>query len=476
MHLKKGVEGKSFIGISLIEPENQMEEESQMNSTKLRVTRRRLLKDTGLALLAAGSAPVISAPFISRAMADTKTLSIVQWSHFVPEYDKWFDDFARDWGSKNQIEVTVDHIPVANVAARAAAEASAGSGHDLFGWNGAGGAHLYRKFLVDVTSLVDAVEKKYGKVSVIGRQIGYNQDDKTWSAFPDFYINFPSMYRKSMWDEIGMKPDSWDNVRIGGAKLKAKGHPVGISLGHSNDPNTTWRGLLWSFGGALQDAEAKNVVLNSKETVEAVKFVAALYKEAMTPEVLSWDDSSNNRYLASGIGSMIINPISAYRTYQKANKKGADDTFVMEPPKGPVRRIMGGASEFYGIWKFAKNKEGAIEFLKYYADHWPEAFKASEGYNNPCFANLVPKPMPILSNDPTSTPNDKLAVLQGSDEWSASPGYPGPSWPAVDEVYNDFVICDMMAKAATGAMSAEDSVKWATQQAEAIFKKWHGKI
>ena len=73
---------------------------------------------------------------------------------------------------------------------------------------------------------------------------------------------------------------------------------------------------------------------------------------------------------------------------------------------------MGGAIEYYGIWKFAKNKEGAIEFLKYYADHWPEAFKASEGYNNPCFANLVPKPMPILSNDPTSTPHDKLAILQ----------------------------------------------------------------
>ena len=250
--------------------------------------------------------------------------------------------------------------------------------------------------------LVESVEKKYGKVSTIGRQIGYNQDDKTWSAFPDFYINFPAMYRKSMWDEIGMKPDTWDNVRIGGAKLKAKGHPVGISLGHSNDPNTTWRGLLWSFGGAVQDEAGKKVVLNSKETVEAVKFVAALYKEAMTSEVLSWNDSSNNRYLVSGVGSMIVNPISAYRTFQKLNKKGADDTFVMKPPKGPVRQIMGGASEFYGIWKFAKNKEAAIEFLKYYADHWPEAFKASEGYNNPCFANLVPKPMPILSNDPTS--------------------------------------------------------------------------
>jgi multiple sugar transport system substrate-binding protein len=148
-------------------------------SSLSRVTRRCFLKHTGLAVLAAGSAPVISAPFVSRALADTKTLTMVQWSHFIPAYDKWFDQFAKDWGTKNNIEVTVDHIPVQNVASRAAAEASAGSGHDMFQWNGAGGPHLYRKFLVDVTSLVEDVEKKHGKISVIGRQIGYNQDDKT---------------------------------------------------------------------------------------------------------------------------------------------------------------------------------------------------------------------------------------------------------------------------------------------------------
>src|SRR5947199_4656709 len=134
-------------------------------NTRAGIGRRRFLKQAGLTLLAAGSAPVLSTPFVSRAMADTKTLSIVQWSHFVPEYDKWFDNFAKDWGEKNKISVTVDHIPVQNVAARAAAEASAGSGHDLFGWNGAGGAHLYRKFLIDVGDLVKSVEKKYGKVS-----------------------------------------------------------------------------------------------------------------------------------------------------------------------------------------------------------------------------------------------------------------------------------------------------------------------
>ena len=49
-----------------------------------------------------------------------------------------------------------------------------------------------------MTNLVDYVEKKYGKVSVIGRQIAYNEDTKTWSAYPDYYINNPGMYRKEL--------------------------------------------------------------------------------------------------------------------------------------------------------------------------------------------------------------------------------------------------------------------------------------
>jgi multiple sugar transport system substrate-binding protein len=444
-------------------------EDSKRNRS---VTRRDFLKRSGLAAGAAGLAPSLSAPFVSTALADTKTLSIVQWAHFVPEYDTWFDKFAKDWGETNKIKVTVDHVPVQNIPARAAAEASAGSGHDLFGFNGAGGAHLYRKFFMDVSTLVKETEKKYGAVSTIGKQLGYNADDGTWSAFPDFYINFPGMYQKSLWDGIGMKPDTWDNLRTGGAKLKAKGHPVGLSLGHSNDPSTTWRGLLWSYGGSVQDESGKKIVLNSKESVEAAKFVAALYKEAMSPEVLSWNDSSNNQYIVSGVGSYIINPISAYRTAQKANKKLADDIFVIEPPKGPVRQLMGAASEFYGIWKFAKNKEAATEFLRYYSAHWPEAFKASEGYNNPCFAGLVPKPMPILSDDPSSTPHDKFKILQDSDKWSAIPGWPGPATPAMDEVYYQFILNDMMTKAATGQSSPEDAVKYAAQQCETIMKKW----
>ena len=83
--------------------------------------------------------------------------------------------------------------------------------------------------------------------------------------------------------------------------------------------------------------------------------------------------------------------------------------------------------------------------------------------------------MPILSNDPSSTPHDKLAILQDSGEWSAIPGYPGPASPAMDEIYYAFIIPDMMAKAATGQATAEEAVKWATAQCETIFKKWQHK-
>src|SRR5262245_37286125 len=41
---------------------------------------------------------------------DGTELKILQWSHFVPRYDQWFDQFAKDWGTANNVKVTVDHI------------------------------------------------------------------------------------------------------------------------------------------------------------------------------------------------------------------------------------------------------------------------------------------------------------------------------------------------------------------------------
>src|SRR6185436_15622915 len=168
--------------------------------------------------------------FVRDAKAADKELKIVQWSHFVPGYDKWIDQFVRDWGASNGVSATIDHIPHLEIAARMAAELSAQAGHDLVGINGFG-PHLYRDSVVDLSPLIGEFEKKYGKVGAVGRSLAYDSQNKRWPAFPDYYISFPGLYRKDLWDEIGMKPDTWDDLRKGGAKLKAKGHPVGIGMG-----------------------------------------------------------------------------------------------------------------------------------------------------------------------------------------------------------------------------------------------------
>src|SRR5687767_397833 len=64
-----------------------------------------------------------------------RTLRIAQLSHFVPAFDRWFDDeYTRRWGEEHGVRVVVEHIPAVDLAGRGAAEAAAGRGHDLFGF------------------------------------------------------------------------------------------------------------------------------------------------------------------------------------------------------------------------------------------------------------------------------------------------------------------------------------------------------
>ena len=202
-----------------------------------RISRRRFLANTGTGLAFAGLAPAISAPFVSRAWADTKTLKIIQWSHFVPAYDNWIDAFAKDWGKKNGINVTSITSRIWSCRRGPRPRSRPRPGTTCSRFSGSGGPHLYSKSLLDLGPLVGEMEAKYGKVQPIGRQIAYDAESDTWPAFPDYYINFPGLYRKDLWDEIGMVPDTWEDILKGGAKLKAKGNPVGIGLGHSVDPN-----------------------------------------------------------------------------------------------------------------------------------------------------------------------------------------------------------------------------------------------
>src|SRR5438105_4626570 len=109
------------------------------------------------------TAATAAAPAQAAPLAKPKSgasLKILVWSHFVPAYDEWLDNYAKDWGSKNGVDVKVDHITNNTIPARLAAEASAGAGHDLFEFQAVLQAATYRDKLVHLTDAATPVSKK----------------------------------------------------------------------------------------------------------------------------------------------------------------------------------------------------------------------------------------------------------------------------------------------------------------------------
>src|SRR5881396_1099571 len=98
------------------------------------------------------------------------------------------------------------------------------------------------------------------------------------------------------------------------------------------------RAIMYAFGASEQDAEG-NPALKSRETLEAIKFVKALYSETMTDEVFTWDASSNNRLMLAGKGSLTLNAISITRTGEKEQIPVSHDIWLAKAAKGPVRRL-----------------------------------------------------------------------------------------------------------------------------------------
>jgi multiple sugar transport system substrate-binding protein len=435
------------------------------------LTRRQFAKIAGAGALAAGGPAFL---FPARAAAQQKTLKILQWSHFVPAYDKWFDNvFTKEWGAKHDTNVVVDHISIGEINARAAAEVAAKKGHDLFMFLAPPAA--YEKQVIDHGEIYQEVEKKHGKMISLAEKSTYNPKSKKFFAFSDSYVPDPGNYRKDLWEKVGYPngPDTWEDLLKGGKKIKDEfGNPVGVGLSQELDTNMAMRAVLWSFGGAVQDA-AGNPTLYSKETVEAVKYVRSLYKETMTPEVFTWDPSSNNRGILAGKLSFVCNAISVTRTAEKDNPDMSAKIWVGPALKGPVRRM---ASEHvmdcYVIWDFAENKEGAKQFLVDYIDDFLAAFKASEFYNFPCFPQTVPNLTQLISNDPKANPPDKYKVLGNVLEWATNVGYPGYASAAIDEIFNTFVLPTMFAKAAQDVMSPEDAARAAEKEVKRIFDKW----
>jgi len=378
---------------------------------------------------------------------------------------------VKEWGEKNGTEVIVDNIGLAGLNARAAAEVSAQKGHDLFMflWP----PPVFEEQVIDHKEIYEECERKYGKPISLAIKSTYNPKTKKYYGFSDSFVPDPVNYRKDLWDDIGMLPDSWDNIRVGGSRIKRKHRiPVGVGLSAELDTGMAMRAIMYAWGASEQD-EAGNLVLNSKQTLDAVKFVKALFQEAMTPEVLAWDASSNNRQMLAGKSSLVLNAISVTRTGENDKLPIHEKIALAKAAKGPVRRIgLEHVMDVYSIWKFAENIDGAKQFLVDYVGNFRKGFLASEFYNFPCFPNTVPDLQKLIANDPKAKPATKYKVLEDVLNWATNVGYPGYANAAIDEVFSTWVINTMFAEAATGYESPEDAVKKAEEKCKRIWAKW----
>ena len=203
------------------------------------------------------------------------------------------------------------------------------------------------------------------------------------------------------------------------------------------------RALLWSFGGAEQD-ETGNVTINSKKTIEAVKFMNALFKETRRPR-----SSRGIRRRTTAASSRASSP-SCKRDLGHAlggegQPRDVEERSSSRPAlKGPVRRIAAEhVMDCYAIWNFAENKEGAKQFLIDYIDNFGARVQGERVLQLPLLPVDGSGPQDSrLANDPKAVPHDKYKVLGNVLDWATNVGYPGYATAGIDEVFNTFVAAD----------------------------------
>ena len=416
---------------------------------------------------------------VAPAPAQQVELALLQWNHFIPSYDSWFDAWAEEWGKANGAGVTVQHVSVTDLPAALTAAIEAGGGYSIVEMPFPPTAFV--EGLHPLNDVNDAAAAAYGERAATCRDASYLPVTDTYVGFTHGYFPDPGNFQISLWEAVGMPngPSTWDDLYAGGVAIfKEYGVPVGLGMSPEQDSRMAVRAAIWSHGGSVQDAQ-ENVVLDSPQTVAAVEYLAKLQNEAMTDEVFGWTSASNNHGLITGELSFILNPISAYRSLQKIDEQAAADvglTAALEGPAGAFAPSIGW--QIYVIPNYVRGAEleAAKRFILDHTAAYRDVVYHSELYNFPCYPSTVPEHVGWLEADPFgSQPEDKLKVLQTVSRWSVSVGYPGTANPAVMQVFGENLLVKMVARAAKGEQSAEQAVATAHARAEEIFADWRAR-
>jgi multiple sugar transport system substrate-binding protein len=391
-------------------------------------------------------------------------VTYLQWVNFVPAHDatlkKQIAEFEKDSG----IKVALETINMNDIQARTTVAIESKTGPDIIqlvhNW-----PHLYEGGLAAVDDVAEELGKKgegYFDMPKAHCFVG-----KQWRAVPHSVICPAPTYRTDWFKEVGYDkfPDTWQEYREVGKKLKAKGHPIGQSLGHSlGDPPIFCYSLLWAFGAKEVEADGKTVVLDSKETLEAVEFGVGFWKDACDETGLAWDDASNNRaYLAEQI-SCTFNGASIWVEAKKNFPHLVKVTNHAYFPTGPHGRHFPPVTWENAIMGYSKNKEAAKEFIKYLMEYknYAEWLRAGQGFSTAPTRNFAQDKL-WGELDPQVEPFKDIV------KYGRHYGYSGPASRKAAEVWSKYIIVDMFAKAVQGT-PARDAIKWATGELKKVYE------
>ena len=413
------------------------------------------------------SAPAAQAPAVTQAAPATKAsmpnlkgtaISVLFSSSFIPEADPFFkkqieEDFMKETGA----QVTFEAVGNNDVQPKIAAAIQSGSGPDIV-MLGHNWAHLYKENLVDLSDVAEDVKKTTGDFYPVPE--AYSKVDGKYLAIPRDIVGTAVHWRKSFFKEVGVEkfPATLDELHEVGKKLKAKGHPLGESLGHTTgDPVFRWYPQIWMYGGREVDEQGK-VAINSPETIAAVKSIKEIWPLAYDETGQSWDDGSNNRAFLAETIAATQNGASIWWVSRKDQMPFLDDIGLDFLPGGPKGQIVMASSEYLGVMKHTKHLDAAKAFLRWSMSDpvWMPWFELSGSF----YGGVGPK-------QNASAPWDKfppvVQIFKKSGEIARPLGFPGPADQKVSLVQSKYIIVDMFAKAVQGE-TPEAAVAWAERE------------